>query len=207
MSDLKPLAHSLQPLITSSKKLATISQESAAKAEFVTTRARLLLGQFRKGEANDPATFVRSVAAVLARFTDEIIVAVTDPRTGLASKGDWLPTVREVSEECLRQHGEQRRRWEAIERDRMQLEQRKRAERTREAAPTLEQLRERYGENWGLSAKPARQLNAEAQRKAMERSAVEVGREYEALGASPVYAGDMILSPALVKSIRKDEGA
>src|SRR5262252_6261987 len=68
----------------------------SAKQTFATERARLLLGQFRKGEANDPATFVTAIAAVLARYSEEIILEVTHPFTGMAAKSSWLPTVHEV---------------------------------------------------------------------------------------------------------------
>jgi hypothetical protein len=37
---------------------------------------------------------------VLARYPAEVIVLATDPRTGLASKTDWLPTIREICVEC-----------------------------------------------------------------------------------------------------------
>jgi hypothetical protein len=45
----------------------------------------LLFGQYRKGDANDPETYVATIAAILAEFPEETVRYVTDPRTGLAS--------------------------------------------------------------------------------------------------------------------------
>jgi hypothetical protein len=46
-------------------------------------RARLLLGCYRTGEANDPETYVAAITATLARYSEAIITEVTHPATGL----------------------------------------------------------------------------------------------------------------------------
>jgi uncharacterized protein YdaU (DUF1376 family) len=63
-------------------------------------RARLLFGCFRRGEANEPETFVTAIAAVLARYPEDVIRDVTHPATGLAVRCDFLPTVAEVYRAC-----------------------------------------------------------------------------------------------------------
>lgn len=65
----------------------------------------MLFGCYRKGDANDPEIYTAAIAATLADYSLEVVQYVTDPRTGLASKLKWLPTVAEVREECDR-HGE-----------------------------------------------------------------------------------------------------
>lgn len=60
----------------------------------------MLFGQFRKGDANDPKTYTASIAAVLAEYPEDVIRQATDPRTGLGSHLDWLPTVKEVRDFC-----------------------------------------------------------------------------------------------------------
>lgn len=202
MSNLKPLARSLQPLMTSSRKLASVSQESVQRAEFASKRARLLLGQFRKGEANDPATFVHSVAAVLARFPEDIVVYVTDPRTGLASKSDWMPTVREVSEECVRIYAEQAEQHKARERDRAQIEARRCAESDRSMRPTIAELRKKYGPAWGMDGKHGGDdrndgLNAQA----LTRSYARTIREWEAAGELPPTIGGIPISRSLAANL------
>jgi hypothetical protein len=60
-------------------------QNSIAHANYATSRAKILFGQYRRGDANDPDTYVAGVAAVLAEYPPETIRYVTDPRTGIAA--------------------------------------------------------------------------------------------------------------------------
>jgi hypothetical protein len=114
-------------------------------------RARLLLGCYRTGEANDPETYVAAIAATLSRFPEEVVTQVTHPATGLPAKKGWLPTVKEVHDACeqaaepiIQQELREKRIAE-------QLAAREEEERMRaQPRPTLEQMREKYGENWGI---------------------------------------------------------
>jgi hypothetical protein len=111
-------------------------------------RTRLLFGQFRKGEANDPVTFAAAIGAVLSQYPEEVIVAATDPRTGLASRTDWLPTSREVRvicEELVRPIQETERRRRDLERQFAD------GEVDRSERPSLAEMRAKYGKNWGLA--------------------------------------------------------
>jgi hypothetical protein len=67
-------------------------------------RAKILLGCFRTGEANDPDTYVAAIAAILSRYPQEVMTSVTHPATGLPSKKSWLPTVKEVVDACNEAH-------------------------------------------------------------------------------------------------------
>jgi hypothetical protein len=60
----------------------------------------MLFGCYRKGDANDPDTYTAAITAILAEYAPEVIQRATDPRTGMARKLKFLPTVAEVSEEC-----------------------------------------------------------------------------------------------------------
>jgi hypothetical protein len=79
--------------------------------EYALTRAKLLFGCYRKNEANDPEIFTAAVAGVLADYPREVIEYVTDPRTGLARKSKWMPSVAEIADACEyeRQFGKFRR--------------------------------------------------------------------------------------------------
>jgi len=68
--------------------------------EYATERARLLLGCYRRGDANDPDTYVAAITATLARYPEDVIRDVTHPAHGLPTKKDFLPTVREVYLAC-----------------------------------------------------------------------------------------------------------
>lgn len=64
-------------------------------------RAALLFGCYRRGDANDPDTYCRAAAAVLSRFSQNVVEYVTDPRTGIPSTCDWLPSVAEIKKACI----------------------------------------------------------------------------------------------------------
>src|SRR3972149_3077313 len=64
--------------------------------------ARLLLGCYRVGDANDPEVYISAVVTVLSRYPIEIMRMACAPNDGLPSKLKWLPTVAEVSTECAR---------------------------------------------------------------------------------------------------------
>jgi hypothetical protein len=63
-------------------------------------RAGLLFGCYRKDDANDPDVYVAAVSAVLCDYSEAIVMAVTDPRTGIPRKSKWLPSIAEIAEVC-----------------------------------------------------------------------------------------------------------
>jgi len=67
---------------------------------YALTRAKILFGCYRRNEANDPEIFTAAVAGVLADYAREVIDYVTDPRTGIARKSKWMPSVAEIAEAC-----------------------------------------------------------------------------------------------------------
>ncbi|QPF81654.1 hypothetical protein IC762_17665 [Bradyrhizobium genosp. L] len=90
-----------------------------------------MFGCYRKGDANDPETYTAAITAVLARYPEDVIQAVTHPATGLVSRLKFLPAVAEVREAC-EDLMQPRREREAYEKrvakqiaERTQLEERK----------------------------------------------------------------------------------
>lgn len=79
--------------------LPTVSQHST-DPQTAATRALMLLGCYRKGDAEDPDTYATAVAAVLSQYPADVVQRVTDPRTGIAGRSKFLPTVSEVREAC-----------------------------------------------------------------------------------------------------------
>lgn len=59
-----------------------------------------MFGCYRKAEASDPEIYAAATAAVLAEYPQEVVDYVTDPRTGLPSNSQWLPSVYEVRKAC-----------------------------------------------------------------------------------------------------------
>lgn len=167
---------------------------------YAAQRAKLLLGCYRTGDANDPETYVAAITAVLARFPEIVITSVTHPVTGLPSTKSWLPTVKEVLDACaeaVRPIAENEAR---LKRIKQQLEMRE-----RQAAgikPTRDQLQEKYGDNWGLDCDKKRKTpdeNIDASRIAMEREQARVRAEYEHIGM--VAPSKFALSPTALRDM------
>lgn len=144
-------AKSFKPLTISSESLPASTARQEALTSYAAERAKLLLGCFRTGEANDPVTYVAAVTAILAQYPEEVITSVTHPVTGLPKAKNWLPTVKEVSDACEAAYEPIVQQELRLKRIKEQMEARE-----REAAgvrPTLEQLHAKYGKDWGM--KPA----------------------------------------------------
>jgi hypothetical protein len=107
-----------------------------------------MLDCFRTGEANNPEVFVTAIAATLARYPDQVIYDVTDPRTGIPSKISWMPTIKDVREACDRAYAPIQQQVERERRIAEQLAAREAEE--NKPRPTLEQLQAKYGKDWGL---------------------------------------------------------
>jgi hypothetical protein len=150
--DNKPSAESFRQLTTSVEKLPASMGQQSRISNYATQRARLLLGCYRSGDANDPETYVAAIAATLARYSEEIITSVTHPVSGLPSKKSWLPTVKEVHDACDELDEFERRKVARVRGIKEQLEARRQDEIDREQRPTLEEMKARYGEDWGLTA-------------------------------------------------------
>jgi hypothetical protein len=90
----KPLTVSTPPSTPSTKDPEAVLKSYASK------RARLLFGCYRKGDANDPDTYVAAITAVLSRYPEDVIRAVTHPAKGLPIRTQFLPTVKEVYDAC-----------------------------------------------------------------------------------------------------------
>lgn len=89
-----------RPTICSSGSGGSMPPRQAA---YATERARLMLGCYRKGDANDPDTYVAAIAAVLAMYEPDLIREATDPRMGIQSTekfAAFMPNSGEVKAFC-----------------------------------------------------------------------------------------------------------
>jgi hypothetical protein len=64
-----------------------------------------MFGCYRRGDANDPDTYVAAITAVLSRYDADTIHAVTDPYSGLPGQKKengygGMPDVADVKEAC-----------------------------------------------------------------------------------------------------------
>lgn len=148
-------AQSFKPLTISSENLPASMGQQENLTTYAAERAKLLLGCYRTGDANDPATYVAAITAILARYPQEVITKVTHPATGLPSKKGWLPTVKEVVDACDEAHEPIIENELRLKRIKDQMEARERE--SRGERPTLAQLQERFGRDWGMSSDPDKQ--------------------------------------------------
>lgn len=67
------------------------------------SRAKVLFGCYRRGDANDPEQYVASIAAVLTLYEPALIREVTDPRSGIATDAKFsafMPNSGELKIYC-----------------------------------------------------------------------------------------------------------
>jgi hypothetical protein len=171
---------------------------------YAAERAALLLGCYRTGEANDPETYVTAIMAVLARYPEQVITDVTHPATGLPKKKGWLPTVKEVFDACEEAVEFSVNHQARLKRIKDQMEARAREDRGEK--PTLAQLKERFGENWGLEP-PAKvktpDEKTEENKAAFERAQARVKAEYAEMGKEP--PSKWALSPTALRVLAEQK--
>ena len=71
-----------------------------SKMALITQQARILLSAYRRDDLADPEGFVAQLGMVLEGFPDAVIIAVTDPRTGIQRRLKFMPTIAEIVEAC-----------------------------------------------------------------------------------------------------------
>lgn len=91
-----------------------------------------------------------NLKAVLGQYPDDVIIHISDPRTGIQRAAKWPPTISEIVTACEvhMQHTAKLKRlanW-----GKAQAQERLMLEPPRENRPTAEELKAKYGENYGL---------------------------------------------------------
>lgn len=177
----------------------------ATDPETAITRATLLAGCYRKDDAADPETYVTALAAVLAEYSPDIVQRVTDPRSGLPSRIQWLPTIKEVRDECESIDGQRRRTAAMYAREERQLTERRAFEESKQAKPTYDELKAKYGDNWGLQEATPESEAVKAKRKEAQQIANQraFAEECERAG----YPSDSQISPSLAALMKSKSAA
>ena len=76
---------------------------SPHQAAYASKRAELLFGCYRRGDANDPDTYVAAISAILSRYEPDLIREVTDPNTGIQTTEKhmtFMPNAGELKIYC-----------------------------------------------------------------------------------------------------------
>ena len=108
-----------------------------------------LTGFYPQSPASDPTVFLAGLVQLLAGYPSLILENLLSVHGGIPAKFKFLPTISEIREECERAVGPHRYAAEFSKGNAPQLEGP-----PREARPTMEQLKAKYGPNWGLSGEP-----------------------------------------------------
>lgn len=143
--------------IGSSSESDNSTNQRQQRALYASERARLLFGQYRKGDANDPEIYVATVAAILADYPSETIRYVTDPRTGIAANPlsdpetgrvwSGMPDAANVKRACELHYAPTRRLMEREKAARQQIEERERlAIKSHRPRKTYEELKAELAE-------------------------------------------------------------
>lgn len=171
---------------------------------------RLLQG-FPNGGANAGKGYIGALAATLAEYPRMVATKCCDPVHGVARETRFLPTVADVVGFCELELTEMRRPLDREDRDarmREEFERRLAEDRAlqddRARRPTLDELKEKHGPNWGLTGKDptnpdalriSREHLERANRLAFLRECAEAGID-PARGVSP-----SLLATPLMQSV------
>lgn len=112
-------------LVQSPGRLTSASKCSAQQLAMTARYAKQLLGCYRTGDANDPEVYTDAIIRVMSAYSEDILIRITDPLTGLPSKLEWLPKPAEVLKACEEIEGPRRRAREWEQRAQEQLAERK----------------------------------------------------------------------------------
>lgn len=146
-----PDRKSFKQLTISVEKLPDSMARQAEISSYAAERARLLLGCYRTGDANDPETYVAAITAVLSRYSMPTITAVTHPVSGLPVEVKWLPSVSEVREACERAELPIRNQEAREKRIAAQMAERRQQDQEADNRPTYEYLKAKYMPNFGIT--------------------------------------------------------
>lgn len=136
-----------------SSQPSTARSNDQSRKTLILQRQRILFSAFRADQYSDADGYLTSLGMVLEQYPNEVIIWITDPRTGVQRHAKWPPTISEIVEACDKRVAElhQNERFKNWGKNEPLL-----IEPPRHDRPTLEQMKEKYGENWGLSPPEAK---------------------------------------------------
>lgn len=111
----------------------------------------VLFSAYRTDQYADPDGFMASLGLVFSQYPDDVVEYVTDPRTGVQRGKIFPPTIAEIVtalDERMANlaRADRFRKWGQAN---ISMLEAPRAER-----PTYDELKTKYGENWGINPAP-----------------------------------------------------
>lgn len=122
-------------------------QRSRSRSSLILRCQRIIFSCYRADQYSDPDGYMDSLGAVLEQYPNDVIVYITDPRSGVQRHHKWPPTISEIVEACDNRIAELKRneRYRNWGKNDQTLLQGPQVEK-----PTIEQLKAKYGPNWGI---------------------------------------------------------
>lgn len=172
-----------------------------------------LLTAFPNGAPPNSQAYIGALAATLCGYPRSVALRCCDITQGVARQTRFLPTIADIAAFCDRETAAMRG---IVDKDdhyaSIARAQQKRAAELQQVAearktrPTYDELKAKYGPNWGIGNQPSDEETAEriasAQRMAQVRERL-IAREYAAAGEEPREAAPGIpISRALVQQLR-----
>lgn len=197
----------LQKIEVSLPQLAAQPSVSAEHLNWATSQVNLFFGSFRKADADDPETFTAGCLRLFTAYPPAAVRFVVDPVTGLPGRSEWLPTMRATREALEAWEAEQNRSREFEARQQaavQQIAERKAWQEQQKIKPTLDQLKAKYGENWGLQTTSPENKEVKAKRTATMQEANRTAFEAECRAAGMPL--DSSVSPSLAALIKAGMG-
>lgn len=108
-----------------------------------------LLGFYPQSPASDPQVFMSGVAMLLANYPANVVEASLSPLSGIPSKFKFMPSIAELKEDLESRLPPWQPEVPPLALPAPDMD--------RSARPSYEQLKAKYGENWGLSVQPRKQ--------------------------------------------------
>ena len=126
------------------------NSEQKQRMAFILERVGMMLDCYpERADAPGALGQASALASVLADYPDEIIRKLTDPARGMPVRQKWRPLPYELKQACEEEVAPLRRQ---AERDRRAAESARLLAAPEQEKPTLAELKERYGDNWGIGA-------------------------------------------------------
>ncbi len=195
---------SFQKLVVSRQSLAGQRTMPPERLAWLTTQVNLFFGSFRKADADDPETFHSGCTRLFSAYPDEVVAFVVDPVTGLSGRVEWLPPLAKVKAALDERAFQISQAVERTERERAQLDARKADAERAKHKPTLEELKAKYGPNWGLSPPPKENEEAQNRRRAFQDKANR--RIFEGECRAAGMPADSNVSPSLRRLLDEQLG-
>jgi hypothetical protein len=175
---MKMLAKNSEPRLEDEKL-----RLEAAKA------ADRLFGFYPRSSASDPEIFMTGVIQLFASYPRSVIEAALSPVSGIPAKFKFLPSLAEIRHECEEWYRPIR---EAAQRQRNEQERQRRAQDSTALRiegptiprPSMDELRRKYGQNFGLTAEPRKVRAIVNNSRLFDRECISAGVD-PAQSASP----------------------